>query len=267
MNYEFVDQRILGAFALVDAATGQRIARPMLIEAATGRIVRNTSSFYVVVAAPGLENYVLEFDVPPTPAPGSIAITATIRDPEVQFLPRQVTLNVPRDPDAANAEDEGSIFQPQQVMLFPSPTAPLMANWSVIRAAVSETGSGDPLSGALILVLQDSAIIGRGMSDSRGEALVAVSGVPVTIWGNGNDEDDGGPGGGRGRGNNNDDEPPLVIVSEIAVTLQTVVDPAATGLPDPEDLEARRASLPTTEQPLLLAAERHEGVSITVSIA
>ncbi len=274
MNYEYIDQRIFGAFMLVDAATGQHIARPLQIEAATGRVVRNTSNLYVVVAADGFTDYSLSFDTPTTPDLGSIPFSITIRDPQRQYLAQQITLNLPRDPDPANADDaENSIFHPRPVTLFPTPAAPIMANWSVIRAAVTVDGSGEPLSGALVLVIQDDTIIGRGLSDARGEALIAVSGVPVTTWnGDDLDDEDENPGGGRGRGGrrgpgaDDDDETPLVLVSEIAVTLQTIVDPAATGLPDPEDLEARRASLPMTEQPLSLAAGRHEGVSITVSI-
>ncbi len=249
MTYEFVDQRILGALQLIDVTTGQHVRQPMLILAQGGMLVRNSRGFYAIVAAEGLGNYALAFDLPvdpehpEEPAIESIPLTVTIRDPQHQYLPRIRTINLPRDPDPANFAASNSVFQPVPVRLFPAPIAPLMANWGVLRATVRAQGNEARLGGALILVQQNGTIIGRGLTDPRGEALVAISGIPLTTW-----------------------EEGAVITSEIAVTLLTVVDPSATGLPDPDDLETRRDTLPHTDQSLAIAAGRYERVSIAIAL-
>ena len=69
----------------------------------------------------------------------------------------------------------------------------------------------------------------------RGEALVVIRGIPVTTW-------ETGPG--------------AVLATEIAATLEAVFDPAAPELPDPDDLEARRATLNRATTPVMLAAGR-----------
>jgi hypothetical protein len=73
------------------------------------------------------------------------------------------------------------------------------------------------------------------MSDHRGEALIAVEGIPTSSF-----SDDDGP----------------VVATEIAVRLEVVWDPAVTGLPDPDDLEARRATLLVRQTTARLASGR-----------
>jgi hypothetical protein len=83
------------------------------------------------------------------------------------------------------------------------------------------------------------------VSDARGEALVAVPGIPVTIWGAG-----AGP----------------VLVSEVDVTLETVFDPDAPAMPDPDDLEIRHAALPTGALAVRLAAGRELVAGLSVAV-
>jgi hypothetical protein len=113
------------------------------------------------------------------------------------------------------------VFQPVVVRLFPSPAAPTAAGWAVVRAHV--TSAGNDLESALVRVIRksDHARLGTGLSDRRGEALVAVPGIPLVNWDQG-----AGP----------------VIASQIDVTLETVFDPAAGSPPDPDDLEKRIAN-------------------------
>ena len=54
----------------------------------------------------------------------------------------------------------------------------------MIRASVTAQATGQPLSGALLRVerTSDATYLAGGISDSRGEALVAIPGIPVTTW-------------------------------------------------------------------------------------
>ena len=95
----------------------------------------------------------------------------------------------------------------------------------MVRASVDARSTGAALPGALIRVVRsaDSTPLGRGVSDERGEALVAIPGIPVTTWDSGSGS---------------------VLAAEIDVTLHVVYDQAVVGPPDPDDLEARQATLP-----------------------
>src|SRR5207237_1781644 len=92
--------------------------------------------------------------------------------------------------------------------------------------------------GALILVVKTAGGVplARGMTDARGEALVAVQGIPITTFA----EHDSGS----------------VLETEIAVFLELIFDPAAPVPPDPDDLENRRGDLTLRTAPATLAAGR-----------
>jgi hypothetical protein len=101
------------------------------------------------------------------------------------------------------------------------------------------------LSGALIRVLRssDSVLLASGLSDARGEALVGVPGIPKTLW-----QEGAGP----------------VLSTELDVTIETFWDAAATGLPDPDDLEARRAALLSATTTAKLSSGRVLAVRLTI---
>jgi hypothetical protein len=105
--------------------------------------------------------------------------------------------------------------------------------------SVAREATGVALPGVLLRVTRSSAgsdiVLGRGLSDARGEALVAIQGIPITTW-------ETGPG--------------AVVATGVAATLEAVFDPAAPAIPDPDDLEARRAALVSASVPVMLAAGR-----------
>ena len=104
--------------------------------------------------------------------------------------------------------------------MFRSPAAAVSSAWAVVRVSVTAQGTGRGLGGVLVRVLRGAGpptLMASGMSDHRGEALVAVPGVPVTTFGTG----------------------ASVLATEISVSLQAIVDPAGREPPDPDDLEAK----------------------------
>ena len=88
-------------------------------------------------------------------------------------------------------------------------------------------------------------MLARGLSDVRGEAVVAVLGIPVTTW-----EVAAGP----------------VMGTEIDVQVEVVIDPAGVAVPDPDHLEANRATLPNSQTILKLASGRTVVRKLTVAI-
>ena len=245
---ERVEWRVLAALRPIDAITAATIVAPLRVTAEGARIARNRSGLYVIHEWPALAAHAAAFDAPPAlPAPGSLALTVSVADPAGQYQPRLARIALPRDPAAAG---EDSLFSALPIALHPAPGARLGINWCALRVSLAHRTSGDALGGALLRVVAGDAVLARGLSDWRGEALVAVAGIPVTTWSE--DED-------------------AVVVSHIAATLEAIFDPAAgtrtpithvrAGRPpprlpqvDPDAIESRRASLPRAQQDVRLAA-------------
>lgn len=270
MRLEHVERRVLGAVRFLDATTTLPIRAPLAVVAERVRFVCNRGGRYVIFSAPGLQAYTESFQRQPVaPDPQSVALRSipielNITDPEGVYLPRRSTIEIPLDADPARADDEGSLFKFIDVKLYPSPVAQTSVGWAVVRATVKETGTNNRLPWALIRVLRagDSLLLATGLSDRRGEALVPVSGIPITTW-----EEGTGP----------------VLATEIDVALEVVFDPAVKKVrdpedlsaaddpnrgyvPDPNDLEARRATLPSSSSPAKLASGREHKAVLEVTL-
>jgi len=252
MRLEPVEQRILGAIRFVDATTKLRIGSPLIVKADGLSFVRNRSGHYVIASATGLETHTAAFDKPPvSPGLGTMLFEINVADPASQYLARRHALKLPRDPDPKHANVGDSLFQLIDVELFPSSIAPTGPGWAVIRATVLKRGTKEPLSGSLIRVTRKNGVaagekaLGRGLTDKRGEALVAVPGIPVTTFG-------------EGAGS--------VTTNEIDVTIEAFFDPAASGIPDPDDLEERRTSLKTETIITKLASGRTFPLTLEVTL-
>lgn len=259
---ERVDRRALAALRVVDATTLQPVEAPLRVSAPGVRCVRNQSGLHVVMSAPGLESHEDRFESPPdAPAPQSVAVDVIVHDPSRRFLPRRQRVRLPRDPRAAREGD--SLFRPITVRLYPASSAAVAPNWAVLRLSVHRRGGDELLGGALLRVTSNRKLLASGLSDARGEALVAVPGIPITTWG---DTDTG-----------------AVTTSEITANVEAVFDPA-TGtmfpasriddgfLPednpvvDPDVLEARHDTLPHSAIRLRLAAGRTINASLFVEV-
>jgi len=246
---ERVERRILGAVRFVDAATQLWITDSLEVSAPGVKLIRNGHGAYVIAAAPGLDAHTQAFTAPPAaPAIGSVSVTLTASDPSGRYLPRAVTLALPRDPDPTKGDQPGSLFQAVPAPLYPSPAGPIAAGAAIVRASISAQGSGAPLANALVMVTRksDNVVLARGLSDARGEALAVVPGVPVMTWDNA---------GGS------------VLAPETNVTVSAVYDPALSGPPDPESLEARRATLKTASVDSKLASRREQPIALQIDLS
>ncbi len=229
MRREQIEHRILGSVHFVDATTRLLILDPLVVSAQGVSWIRNRRGDYVITAVPGLEDHAATFrDPPATPALDSIAVEFAVRDPRRRYLPRRSTIRLPRNPDPTQAAATTSLFRSIDIPLFPSPTARIELGWAVVRATIRRNGTEDGLAGALIRILHttDAALLASGLSDERGEALVAVPGIPITTWGESNG---------------------AVVETEIPVSLEVVFDPTVSDIPDPDDLTTKRAALPIAQ--------------------
>jgi len=227
MTPELIQQRVLGAIRFLDGTTLEKVQSQLAVTAANAVVRSNRSALYVIWDAP------------------SGGVVFTVSDPTGGYLPRKFLLVLPRDPDPAHGDQPTSIFQQVDVSLLPSPTAFTSPGWAVIRASVKNAASDAGLSGALVLVTRtsDGKQLAAGMSDSRGESLVRVPGVPITTFDSGS-----------------------VTATEIDVTLQAVFDPALNDVPDPDDLAARKNTLPSVTAPAKLASGRQLVVKLAVTV-
>ena len=248
MMTETLTRRVLAALRVVDGVTGQPISSPLSVSGAGTLWVRNRRGLFVLMAIPGLEAHQDALLGPPVdPAIGSISLVVEVRDMGSAYLSRRQTIRLPRDPDPAHASEGSSVFQPIESRLYLSPSAPTSSAWAIIRATVVREGSEQGLGGVLIRVLRasDGDVLARGISDGRGEALIAVPGIPVTTW---------------------EAAPGPVMGTEVDVQVEVVVDPGASEVPDPDHLEAHRATLPNTQVTMKLASGRTVVRKLTVAI-
>jgi hypothetical protein len=263
VRMEAVERRVLGAIRFTDALSGLPATGPVTLETGGALVRRNRRGDYVIWSAPGFEAYVGAFEDPPAvPALGSRTVGLAVTQPGPHHLPRRCSVPLPRNPDPALADPAHprhgeSLFAPVEVALLPAPTASLGVNWAVLRVTVTDSPAGGSvpkgLPGVLLRVLANGgqSVLARGMTDwrgrARGEALVAVAGIPVTTFG--------------GSGTN-------VLVFEIEAELEATFDPSfdpESGLlPDPDELELLPAGAQRKSQPITLAAGREEAVAVQI---
>jgi hypothetical protein len=257
---DLIDRRVLGALRLVDHPTQAVIQRPLRITAENVRFVRNLSSYYVIMAAPGLAAHITEFESPPSePDLGSVSITIRIEDIQQAYLPRITTIELPRNPDPTAADQAASLFQPVDVVMYRTPNAFTNVNWSAIRGSVFRLDEQDnriPIGGALLRVIRtdDDAVLARGLSDRRGELLVTVAGIPITNFSNGEKDKDSTPSG-------------PVVTSETPVRLEVIIDSELPWPVNPDVLEANIATMLRNEdQPTLLTLKTGQTETVAIEI-
>ncbi len=221
-----IEWRVLGAIELADGVTGATLRRPFAVTAPGLAVARTRSGRYAVTQAPGLADHTRAFAAPPAaPAPGTAAATLRLDDPLGQFLTRLAQLPLPRSPQPAPGEP--GLFTPARIAMLPAPRSATAANWAVLRLSVSRTG-GAPLAGVLVeLRTTDAAgrLLGRGLSDPRGEAILAIAGLPLT------------------RAADVADPEADVTTPVTEARLGLVADPALPWPVDPDRLDAERAGL------------------------
>lgn len=263
VELERIERRVLGALSVVDATAGTRILDGLALEPAAGaRLQRSGSGLYVIVRVDALAAQESSFAPPTAPAVGSVAMSVRIADTFGRYLPRLATVALPRDPTPADDPPASSLFVPVVLALYPSPSARTGANWAALRVTATETHTGDALGGALLSVTVAGNVVARGLTDWRGEALVAVPGIPVTTW---------------------SDDPGEVVAFETAASVELLFDPAAgmrtpaaqvaAGKPpatlpcvDPDAIAAQGASLHPVSVAASLATGRSQTLSLTLAL-
>lgn len=243
MSADLLDRRILGALRFVHGVSGAPLARALVLRASGVVWQRNRQGEYLITDAPSLSEHTTAFFAPPTTPPlGSVSVAVDVVDPSGEFLPRRVQLQLPRDPDPARADQPDSLFHALAVALFPAPAAKIDHDWARLHTHVS-VASGEAAQFALLRVTRtsDNQVLARAMSDARGEALIAVPGIPVTPW-----EEADGP----------------VLGNDLEVRIEAVFDPALTTSPDPDELEADAAGLASVTVVIRIAAGRAQSLAL-----
>jgi len=217
MIVEDVEFRVWAALRPVDGVTRRPLDAPLRVHGFGQRWLRNLSGLLVlhqlIEPAPRraeFEEYEATFPAPTAVAPPA-AIRTTLEDSFGRYLARTVVIELPR-PDAGAPP---LLFEPIDVPLYPAPSAPLAAPWSALRVHLERGGL--PAGGCVITVHElgdETQVLGRGQSDARGEAVVAVPGVPLFI-----------PSGGAN-----------AFVREREAEATAVFEPAAGGPPDTDAL-------------------------------
>lgn len=179
---DLVDRRYLGAIRFVDHVTQKVVRRPMNINAPGLNFFTNLSQFQIISYARGLEMHLNEFKEPPDqPDAESLEFPLIIQDPLQKYLPRVFTLKLPRK---SKPEEERNDFEPIDIPLCPAANSRLSPNWSIIRASVYDLEDMEKeigVGGALLRIIDENdQLIGSGLSDKRGEALLIIPGIPIT---------------------------------------------------------------------------------------
>lgn len=233
---EFVERRFFGALEFVHAVTGARVLDALKIRADGLSLLRNPSGLHVIREVEGLDAYTRAFDSPPV-LPRQ-PFTLTIEDPKRRFLPRSVTLDLPRllPQPAADLADEDNALKPVQVRLWPAAGLPLQPGWAVLRVKVAVQGIDPEIGLANVLIEAAPQVAGaalkHALTDRHGEALLIVNDVAPIL----------------------PDAGPVGLTTEFSVSLTLLIDaavvrPANPAAPDaafpianPETILERRSN-------------------------
>jgi hypothetical protein len=184
---EDLDLRVWAALRPIEAVTRRPIVAPMRVLGEGQVWMRNRIGLLVLheLHLPALRReqfaaYERSFEAPTAVTP-AVNVVTTLEDPRGVLLSRRVHIALPR----ATTAPPGvlpPLFEPIDVPLYPASHAALAAPWAVVRAHVSH--GGEPAAGCVLTVHEpgdEARVLGRGQSDERGEAVVAVTGVPAFI--------------------------------------------------------------------------------------
>lgn len=241
---EPVDRRVLGGFVLVDAITNASVSRPMAARSTQLRLAMNRSGVYAIFDAPGFTALTSEFIAVAASWPAAQSFELTVQDPSLRYLARRAHLQVP--------QPLATLAVPQTIKLYPTPAATVEPNWALIRASVTGT-AGAGLPWALVQVIRSNgSVAATGVTDARGEALLAVPGLGVQV--------SAGAGG-------------AVTENTIAVTVQAWFDPSVLTQPpgwisNPDDILSNLANpaLKTGKMTGALGATQVLIAGITISV-
>jgi hypothetical protein len=176
IQIETIDRRVLGGVVFIDSLTGASITDPLTVSSSTLDLRANRSGVYVIFNAPGFSALTGAFTPVAGNWPAAQSFEVTVRDPSLCHLPRRAQVQAPQALAGAST--------PQTVTVYASPSAPLAPNWGVLRLSV-QGSAGTGLPWAVVQALRaDNTVAATGMTDARGEALLAVTGIGVQVSAN-----------------------------------------------------------------------------------
>jgi hypothetical protein len=251
---DLLDRRALALLTFADAL-GARVLSPVLVLADGVRLFVKRPGALVIAEAPGFETYTATFDpTPAAPAVGSVRLQLDIRPADPAFGARRAAVALPRDPDPTHTDQPGSLFQPIEISLLPTPMAELTGLAAALSVTVRRADDNRRVEGALVRLRPEGARPGaRAMTDAAGDALLLVPGLPLAS-----------PGAGA------------VVRPDISADLDAVVDPILArfhrdeevawardvarrqtrGFIDPDDLATRLGGAATPVQSVHIEAGR-----------
>ena len=239
-------RRLWCAVRFIDGATQRPVQDRLVVTAPGVRWTRNPSGLYIAltVAQPAREAELAAYEnaFNPVPAVAPLRLEGTVTDPTGRFLTRRFAVDLPRAD--APAGPTAPRFLPHDVALDLAPAAPVLGTWAVLRASVRRAGQPAPHAALRVQRSGGGAPLGRGMSDARGEALIAVAGIAQVTVGAGE----------------------LVVEREIDAEIVVSFDAASPAtanpaVPDPDALAASATAIRTTV-PRRLASGRTESLLI-----
>jgi hypothetical protein len=183
-RFELIDQRVLAAIRFVDAVSGLPIKDAFVL---TGvRSTRNSAGLYVLLAPEPADAELYPYhdgfrDTSATPAIGDVQLNVGVVAPSGRYLARRFSLPVPLQ--SADAAAPNYLLKPIAITMFPSATLTIERSWAVLRLSITKQGSNpaQALGGVLLRMFSVPAnpaatpeLLGSGLSDVRGEALVVA---------------------------------------------------------------------------------------------
>jgi hypothetical protein len=252
IRYEWIEERVLAALRFLDAATGTMVSDQVSVAAPGLTLIRKRTGDLVVLSADGLD-----------PVAGT-SYPIDVRAGTGEFARRRFTLRLPRDPDPANAATAGSLFRPSEINMLPGPRYQLTGNLGIVRVTVRRSTDNARVGGALVRLTPSvrGLAVARGVTDVAGEALLVVSGVPLS-----------GPGPGATVVATFDSAVVVLVDPLLATfTADADVDAARTGdgartdgFIDPDDIEARLGGAPPPSSNVQISAGRMTYAPLTWS--
>jgi hypothetical protein len=185
-TYDLLDRRVVAMLTFTDAV-GARVLSPVSVAADGVRLFVKRPGALVIAEAPGFETYTAAFDpIPAAPAVGSVTVQLDIRPADPALAARRAGVALPRDPDPTRSDQPGSLFQPIEIALLPTPLAELTGLTAALSVTVRRADDDRRVEGALVRLRPEGGRPeARAMTDAAGDALLLVSGVPLASPGAG----------------------------------------------------------------------------------
>lgn len=174
--WDMAAQRPVAGGLTVTARTPQQRVLPLSANSTGIYVLQNDPALRIFEGGDGSDEFWAD-------APASLPYRITVRDGSGQYHPFTFTINVPTRRTAsftcANPLDVLSL-PPGYVPAYTTTSRPVPAGMAALRADLYDPAEDKPAAHAVLEVLLNGAVLGRGITDERGCVLVAFP-VPTPI--------------------------------------------------------------------------------------